>query len=71
MAPRVSPATRSRMAELALLAPDARQAFLDDLSDAEAAALEFDWPSWARPNQLPPPHNRWKVWLLLSGRGWG
>jgi phage terminase large subunit-like protein len=35
------------------------------------AALEYDWQGfWARPNQLPPP-GAWKVWLVLSGRGWG
>jgi predicted phage terminase large subunit-like protein len=40
------------------------------LSAEEAAALEFAWEVWARPEQLPPPGD-WLVWLLLAGRGFG
>jgi phage terminase large subunit-like protein len=40
------------------------------LSPAEARALHYDWTSWARPTQRPPPGN-WRVWLLLAGRGFG
>jgi phage terminase large subunit-like protein len=40
------------------------------LSPAEARALLYDWPFWARPAQLPPQGN-WRVWLLLAGRGFG
>jgi phage terminase large subunit-like protein len=66
MASNLSPASR-----LALLPPDQRAAFLQRLSPEEMAALEYDWQGfWARPNQLPPP-GAWKVWLVLSGRGWG
>ncbi len=35
-----------------------------------ADALEADWSTVARPNQLPPPGD-WRVWLLLAGRGFG
>jgi phage terminase large subunit-like protein len=35
-----------------------------------ADALEHDWASKARPEQLPPPGN-WTTWLVLAGRGWG
>jgi len=39
--------------------------------DEEAAAdLLFDWPSWARAEQLPPPGD-WVTWLILGGRGSG
>jgi hypothetical protein len=31
-------------------------------------ALEADWQSIARPEQLPPP-GRWTVWMYLGGRG--
>jgi len=46
---------------------------LKDLTDSEALALMYDWPLWARPNQLPPKtfgtkHN---IWMILAGRGWG
>ena len=40
------------------------------LTDAEALALAFDWASFARDEQLPPPGD-WAVWLILCGRGWG
>lgn len=48
----------------------ALQKLLEGLSDREALALEHDWPLWARSNQLPPPGD-WRVWLILSGRGFG
>jgi len=43
---------------------------LASLSDAEAAALEYDWRAWARPNQIAPPGD-WDTWLILAGRGFG
>ncbi len=33
-------------------------------------ALESDWSTKARPEQLPPPGD-WSVWLYLAGRGTG
>jgi len=36
----------------------------------EQAALEYNWPFWARPEQQAPPGD-WFAWLILSGRGWG
>lgn len=51
---------------------------LPNLSDAEAAALLYDWSIWARANQRIPPDDaltpagiRWETWLILAGRGWG
>jgi phage terminase large subunit-like protein len=38
---------------------------------ALADALECDWQSLARPEQLPPPGDDWSVWLILAGRGAG
>jgi phage terminase large subunit-like protein len=62
----LSPASR-----LALLPEAERAQFLAQCPPEEAAALEHDWGGfWARPNQLPPS-GTWKVWLILSGRGWG
>jgi phage terminase large subunit-like protein len=43
---------------------------LERLPDAERAALEADWPSWAHEGQLPPDED-WDVWVLLAGRGFG
>ncbi len=57
-------------AKLASLPEASRQRFLDALTDAEAAALLYNWDFWARDNQLPPP-GEWRVWVILAGRGWG
>jgi phage terminase large subunit-like protein len=40
------------------------------LALALAESIQFDWPSHARPEQLPPAGD-WNNWLILSGRGWG
>lgn len=32
--------------------------------------LKYDWPKWARREQLLPL-GEWFVWLILAGRGWG
>lgn len=47
-----------------------RRAALSKLSPSELAALEFAWPVWARPDQLPPD-GPWRTWLQLGGRGSG
>lgn len=59
---------------LAALSPDDRQAVLADLSEADLAALEYEWRVWARPDQLPPDPALWPVWrtwVMLAGRGAG
>lgn len=67
----MAPSLLSPASQLALLPPDEREAFFAECTPEELAALEYDWTGfWARPNQLPPP-GRWKVWLILAGRGFG
>jgi phage terminase large subunit-like protein len=60
-------ATARRLAELS---PEQRKDLLADFSSGDLAALEWHWPFWARPDQLPPP-GEWRTWLLLGGRGAG
>lgn len=60
----------SLAARVAALPPKEREAFFASMSDAEAAALEFDWQFWARQNQLAPTGD-WSVWMLMAGRGFG
>jgi phage terminase large subunit-like protein len=43
---------------------------LPGLSDADAAALLYDWSLWSRPNQRAPGGD-WRTWLILAGRGFG
>ena len=64
------PASASLSDLLHALPPDEIKAAIDSLSNADALAILFDWPTWARPNQLAPPGN-WRTWLVLAGRGWG
>lgn len=46
-------------------------AALDDLSNVELAALEYDWENvWARPKQHAPL-GEWQSWGYLAGRGNG
>lgn len=47
-----------------------RLQLLQNLDERDAETLLFDWPLWARPNQLTPPGD-WFVWLILAGRGYG
>lgn len=53
-----------------MLPEEDRAATLETLTDDEIHALLYDWPFWARPNQLPPAGD-WFCWLLLAGRGFG
>lgn len=47
-----------------------RAQFIADTPEEDAAELLYDWPLWARPNQLPPA-GEWSKWLAMAGRGWG
>jgi phage terminase large subunit-like protein len=47
-----------------------RDALIRSLPPEKAYALRYDWPSWARPNQLPPPGS-WSYWMVKAGRGFG
>jgi phage terminase large subunit-like protein len=33
--------------------------------------LLLDFNCWCRPNQIEPPHEDWRLWLILGGRGSG
>ena len=40
------------------------------LPDDPAELALYDWPRFARPEQLAPAGD-WRTWLILAGRGWG
>lgn len=45
-----------------------------ELVGVAAASQEHllrDWEIWARDDQLPPPDEAWRTWLILGGRGAG
>ena len=62
--------TSSTIERLAALPEAERARILAGFTDAQAAALMHDWPSWARPEQVTPPGD-WFIWLVLAGRGFG
>jgi phage terminase large subunit-like protein len=33
--------------------------------------IKYDWELWARPEQLPPDDDSWKIYFVASGRGFG
>jgi phage terminase large subunit-like protein len=55
---------------LAALPEAERRKVLASLSPEELEGLEYCWPLFARPDQLPPPPP-WRTWLMLGGRGSG
>lgn len=73
--PSASPSSRkpppnSAIAWLASRPAGERKRILAGLSEAHQAALLYDWPSWARPEQTAPPGD-WLTWLIKAGRGFG
>ena len=44
---------------------------LDGATVERLLALDADFETWAHKNQLPPPTDGWRTWLMLAGRGFG
>jgi len=69
------PGNASLAESLASLPASDRKTLIAELTEAEAAAFEYDWRFWARPKQLAPaisgPGGDWTTWLVLAGRGFG
>ena len=53
-----------------MLPESERKEAIQALTPNQAEAFLYDWPSHARPEQLPPPGD-WHTWLILAGRGFG
>ncbi len=59
----------SLASRLANMSPQLRSKLSIDRSLAEE--IQWNWRTWARPEQLPPDHDDWSIWLFLAGRGAG
>jgi phage terminase large subunit-like protein len=69
---RRSEAASRSMAERFCELPEAeQQLILRSQPPERLEKLPWHWPFWARPAQLPPAGNAWRVWLILAGRGFG
>jgi phage terminase large subunit-like protein len=57
------------------LSPEELTQLKASLTENEKAVLAFDWPKWARSEQLSPWRDdlgtEWDGWLNIAGRGWG
>lgn len=60
----------SRLERLARLSKDERDQYLSQFSDEELSRLVDSYEFKARPKQLFPSGD-WRIWCLLSGRGFG
>lgn len=63
-------ATASSLDWLVSLPPKEKAKLAASLTEAEAAELEYVWPFWARPEQMPPAGD-WRTWAVIAGRGFG
>jgi phage terminase large subunit-like protein len=52
------------------MAPSRPEVTGKSIAGTLADALESDYRARARPSQLPPAW-AWRIWLILTGRGWG
>lgn len=61
--------------DLAALPQEERDEVLAGLSPEQLETLLFDWPVWARPEQLAPKEAQgggpWDTWMFCGGRGTG
>lgn len=57
---------------MANLLPEGFDSWSIDRKNQFIKNLKYNWDYWARPEQrLPDLSHPWKVWMILSGRGWG
>lgn len=62
--------SRTLWEEMSDWPPEETAAFLKRMNAVRHDTMIHDWTLHARPEQLPPP-GRWRVWLMLAGRGFG
>lgn len=63
--------TKSFAASIASLPEPERETFLDGLSENAISAMPYLWSLWANTEHQLPPHDDWKIWVILGGRGAG
>jgi phage terminase large subunit-like protein len=48
-----------------------RARLMAELAADDLRALDQDWPAWVHQGQSPPEGDDWRIWLNISGRGYG
>lgn len=62
---------RELVRRLGRLRPGERARVVGELAAADLRAFDADWPGWAHAGQQAPEGDRWRVWAMLGGRGFG
>ena len=62
---------RELIRALATATPEEQRRIIWNMTPADLLALDADFESWAHRNQLPPPDQGWRNWLMMAGRGFG
>lgn len=60
-----------RMRLLTEASPEAQARAIASMSPMDALKFDADFETWAHRNQLPPPEDGWRTWLMMAGRGFG
>lgn len=63
--------TRRQMKLLADAQEEDQRRALRKMTPLDLLAFDVRFENWAHKNQLPPPEDWWRVWLLMAGRGFG
>jgi phage terminase large subunit-like protein len=66
----VSAEGKAVLARLRALAPEQRRTALEAAGEEFVKSFDEAWPLWAHRGQVPD-HDRWAVWVMLTGRGFG
>ena len=61
---------RSVMEQLKNLSVEDAATVIDSFDSEQQRSMMYMWPVWARSNQLTP-QTKWRIWLILAGRGFG
>ena len=61
---------RSVMEQLKNLSVEDGAMVIDSFDSEQQRSMMYMWPVWARSNQLTP-QTKWRIWLILAGRGFG
>jgi phage terminase large subunit-like protein len=50
---------------------DEKRRIIAGMAPLEVLSFDVDFESWAHQNQLAPPAEGWRIWLMMAGRGFG
>jgi phage terminase large subunit-like protein len=63
--------TQQQMKLLTSASEDDQRRAISNMTPWDLLAFDVRFENWAHKNQLPPPDEFWRVWLMMAGRGFG